>query len=461
MQRKITKWAVMAGALMVVAVAPVYAAEQAAVQKDTRICLNCHKAEPGQMRAEFDSVAMKSQSIQLKIDSRSEVVRFDSKTLQVNNGAVPGDLEKTLRAIKKGHQVRIVYVEKDGVKNISLLSIKPPLNFPPEKVLKTADVEKMVILGPDKGNYLLVDSRPAPKFMEGAIPTAINIPFPSFKQMTDRLPGDKNTLLVFYCAGITCPLSPNSAKASEALGYRNVKVYLDGTPEWTRKNYTVVTPQGLKEVWMDKELSFILLDLRPAPEAGQGAIKGAVSVPAANLVTALKSFPPKELKPPVIVYDDRGGDTAAKAARELMAAGYTNAKVLTGGIAAWKLAGLPIATETVATTVSYVPKPKPGTISLDEFRKVAQAPAGAVIVDVRTAEECKDGMIKGAINIPSDEIARRLEELPKDKLIITECPTGTRAEMAYTILKEKGYQIKFLDAKVAVNEDGTFELERN
>ena len=70
-------------------------------------------------------------------------------------------------------------------------------------------------------------------------------------------------------------------------------------------------------------------------------------------------------------------------------------------------------------------------------------------------------MIKGAINIPSDEIARRLEELPKDKLIITECPTGTRAEMAYTILKEKGYQIKFLDAKVAVNEDGTFELERN
>ena len=458
----VAKKLLVAGAitLLMVAQGKVFAAEQLPLQKDAKMCLNCHKAEPGQMRAEFDSVAMKSRSIQLKIDSRAEVVRFDVATLKVVNGSVPGDLEKSLRAIKKGHQVRVEFVEKDGVKNITLLAIKPPLNFPPEKVMKTADIERLVNGGSEKGAYLLVDSRPTPKFMEGAIPTAINIPFPSFKQMTDRLPKDKNTLLVFYCAGITCPLSPNSAKASELLGYKNVKVYLDGTPEWTKKNYTVVNPLGLKEGWMDKELSYILLDVRSSREVGEGFIKGAVSVPMATLATALKSFPPKELKPPVIIYDDRGGEISSMAARELFDAGYTNTKVLTGGFAAWKQAGLPVTTSAIGTTVTYIPKPKPGSISIDEFKKRASS-SDVVIVDVRTADEVKAGLIKGAVNIPSEEISGRYKELPKDKLIILECPTGTRAEMAYTILKEKGYTVTYLDAKVTVNEDGTYELERN
>lgn len=460
MQKKSIMWVMMAGALMAVTGTSVYAAEQAAPQKDAKMCLACHKAEPGQMWVEFDSVSMKSQSIQLKIDARSEVVRFDRNTLKVVNGAVPGDLEQSLRAVKKGHQVRVAFVEKDGVKNISLLSIKPPLKVPAEKLLKTTDIEKLIALGPEKGNYLLVDSRPAPKFMEGAIPTAINIPFPSFNQMTDRLPRDKNTLLVFYCAGVTCALSPNSAKSAEALGYTNVKVYLDGTPEWTKKNYTVISPQGLKDGWMDKDLAYILLDVRPAQEAGWGFIKGAVSVPAASLASALKSFPARELKPPVIIYDDKGVATSAKAARELTAAGYTNAKVLTGGFAAWKQAGLPVETGNVATTVSYVPKPKPGTITPDEFKKIASSPlTDAVIVDVRPADEYKEGTIKGAINIPTLEMSQRLKELPKAKLIILECNTGTLAEMAYTILKERGYNAKYLDAKVTVNPDGTFELE--
>ncbi|MGD9314341.1 MAG: rhodanese-like domain-containing protein [Desulfobacterales bacterium] len=49
---------------------------------------------------------------------------------------------------------------------------------------------------------MLIDSRPyMPKFANGHIPTAISIPDSQFDKMTDQLPEDKNTLLIFYCEG--------------------------------------------------------------------------------------------------------------------------------------------------------------------------------------------------------------------------------------------------------------------
>ncbi len=57
---------------------------------------------------------------------------------------------------------------------------------------------------PKPADVLIIDSRPAKgKFDKGSIPTAINIPGSKFAKMTDKLPKDKNTLLIFYCQGPT------------------------------------------------------------------------------------------------------------------------------------------------------------------------------------------------------------------------------------------------------------------
>jgi len=187
-------------------VAPaVLAAEQAlpAKAKDVKSCAVCHKPADGQMRAFFDSVAMKSQSIQLKLDAAAEVVKFDKNSLKIVNGSAPGDLEKSLRGIKKGHEVRVAYVEgANGVKTISEIAIKPPMKVPAEKQLNVEAIEKLL---KGKEKYTLVDARPPLKFQEGAIPTAINIPLPLFQsgKAADKLPQDKTQLVVFYCAGVT------------------------------------------------------------------------------------------------------------------------------------------------------------------------------------------------------------------------------------------------------------------
>ena len=57
---------------------------------------------------------------------------------------------------------------------------------------------------PKPADVLIIDSRPKKaKFDKGYIPTAVSIPTSKFAQMTDQLPKDKNTLLIFYCQGPT------------------------------------------------------------------------------------------------------------------------------------------------------------------------------------------------------------------------------------------------------------------
>jgi Rhodanese-like domain len=177
--------------------APVPAAPQA---KPTmaKICANCHQPQPGNLRGTFDNVAYKTRSIQIKIDDATEVLRFDDKLKVVNIQAPADTPDEPLRALQKGKEVRIEYTEKDGKRFATLIAAKMPIKVAPEKLVKTEDVEKLVAQGPEKGGYLLVDARPQPRFQEGTIPTAINIPFPAFEKMKDKLPADKGKLIIYF-----------------------------------------------------------------------------------------------------------------------------------------------------------------------------------------------------------------------------------------------------------------------
>ena len=419
-----------------------------------KICMGCHEAQDGNLRGNFDNVSFKSRSIQLRIDDNVEILKFDEKTIKVVTADKIEDAE-ALSDVRKGHEVRIAYTEKNGIKTASLVSIKPPIKVAPEMIISTEDVEKLVVLGPGKGKYTLVDSRPLPRVQEGAIPTAINIPYPAFDKMTDKLPKDKNALIVFYCNGVTCNMSPASADKAKKLGYTNIKVYRDGMPEWQKRNYSILSAQSLKEAWIDKEVPAVILDIRSVDDAKKGVIKGAVSLPAADVEKSLAWLPARELKPPIIIYSDKSGDDAVKSAKTIIAGGYKSVKILTGGISEWQAAKYLLDSGTLNTTIAYVPKPRPGEMPIEEFKKIAAAPpADVLILDVREQDEANFGMIKGAKLLPDEEILARLAELPKDKQIVTYCSTGVRAEMTYHKLKEKGYDVRFLYATVEFDSKG-------
>lgn len=102
-------------------------------------------------------------------------------------------------------------------------------------------------------------------------------------------------------------------------------------PEWNKRNSNTLNSQALKEAWLDKELSFVLLDVRNDKETKKGYIKGAVSIPEKDIEKALKSFPKKEMKPPIVVYDAKGDGSADIVAMKLIKAGYPGPRVLIGG----------------------------------------------------------------------------------------------------------------------------------
>lgn len=66
-------------------------------------------------------------------------------------------------------------------------------------------------------------------------------------------------------------------------------------------------------------------------------------------------------------------------------------------------------------------------------------PEETILLDVRTEKEVKEGMLPGAINIPLDQLRRRIGELPKEKKIYVYCRVGLRGYTAVRILKQRGF----------------------
>lgn len=64
---------------------------------------------------------------------------------------------------------------------------------------------------------------------------------------------------------------------------------------------------------------------------------------------------------------------------------------------------------------------------------------GATLVDVRTPAEYAAGHIDGAINIPVDQLSKRLGEIPKDEAVVVYCHSGSRSAAAARTLESAGY----------------------
>lgn len=168
-----------------------------------KICMTCHKTvTPGEIRGNWDAAVMKSKLLQVRTDADTEVVFFEPG-LQVLNAPEQGDLEKQLSSIKRNAEIMVLFDIKNGKRVASSVVVKPKLKVPDNKIIKTEELEKLIGYGPRLFNYALFDARPKPIYDQGTIPTAQNLPFPAFEQQKFKLPKDKNTLVVFYCSGVT------------------------------------------------------------------------------------------------------------------------------------------------------------------------------------------------------------------------------------------------------------------
>jgi hypothetical protein len=165
-------------------------------------CKKCHTGQPDAVRGKLGSVSQEFNTLQVKVGKMIWIVNYDDKTT-----VVKGD--KTLSAVEiaklPAKKEILVSITGDTKKPMATeIAVKMPYKVPEHQKITNAEVVKLVAMGPEKGNYTLVDARPGGAFMSGHIPTAISLPYGKFAdECTTVLPQDKDRMIVFYCGGPT------------------------------------------------------------------------------------------------------------------------------------------------------------------------------------------------------------------------------------------------------------------
>lgn len=98
-------------------------------------------------------------------------------------------------------------------------------------------------------------------------------------------------------------------------------------------------------------------------------------------------------------------------------------------------------------------------ISAEEFEKIYFNESTKVI-DIRKRSEYNSEHIRGAINIPLNEINKHLEEIPKDEFFILHCAGGYRSMIAASILKQRGWDT-FADIRGGFKDVCTTKVPRS
>ncbi|AOM82391.1 respiratory selenite reductase-associated lipoprotein SrrF [Salisediminibacterium beveridgei] len=326
---------------------------------------------------------------------------------------------------------------------------------------------------PEWDKVALIDSRPPEVYAAGHINGAINIPDSNFDNYSDLLPEDLDTKLIFYCGGLHCPLSGSSSEKAEEMGYENTYVYQEGTPFWKEEgNYFTVTPEYVEEqilesnVVRDDTEPVMIIDTRTYAGYFGEHIPTAVFWDDTQYGSKYQGFAPANKDAEIIIYC--GGFFCHKSpqlANELLADGYTNVKVLSGGMPAWKQAGLPTFGMDTADSEFDVSAGKVDrSVSADEFDEFVDS--GATIVDVRGDSEVAGGMIDGALHIPDGDIHANdpsvEEKLPDDlsTTLVIHCASGARAAGVVENIADFGYEeVYYWDGGISISEDGSYTLD--
>ncbi|MFX0203980.1 MAG: rhodanese-like domain-containing protein [Candidatus Hodarchaeota archaeon] len=80
-----------------------------------------------------------------------------------------------------------------------------------------------------------------------------------------------------------------------------------------------------------------------------------------------------------------------------------------------------------------------GDVTIEQAAELVVTNPSLVLLDVRTDWEFDSGHLKGAVNIPIDELEQRIGELNSNERLLVYCRTGNRSRRAVQILLDNGF----------------------
>lgn len=315
-------------------------------------------------------------------------------------------------------------------------------------------------------DVMIIDARPKrAKYDKGHIPMAVSIPDSNFDKMTERLPKDKDALLIFYCGGLKCKLSHKSAAKAEKLGYTNVKVFAEGFPGYMKVvgNYAGVSADWVKKQ-VDKKADMVLIDSRPKRKKyDKGHIPTAISIPDMQFGKLTGQLPRDKNKLLVFYCGGFKCKLSHKSAQKAIALGYTKVKVFAAGYPAWEAAyGETTASSAKVSNAKLKAGKEEGSIDTETFKElVRNNPESIYLIDVRDPDEFANGSFKTAVNIPVDILEDKIKTLPTDKPIVFVCGTGARSGESFYMVQDIRPEMKnvyYLEGELTFSKDGSFKI---
>lgn len=201
-----------------------------------------------------------------------------------------------------------------------------------------------------------------------------------------------------------------------------------------------------------------LLDVREqGVQARDGHILRSAGLALSQLELRAATLLPR-LGAPLVITD--GGDEilARRAAKILHALGYSDVRILAGGVAAWQAAGGELFTGTSALSKGFgeFVEQQYGTphLSATELKRRVAAGEDILLVDGRTLAEFEDFSIPGALACPNGELVHRIHPLlgSERTTVVVNCAGRTRSIIGAQTLINAG-----LSNPVLALENGTMD----
>jgi rhodanese-related sulfurtransferase len=191
-----------------------------------------------------------------------------------------------------------------------------------------------------------------------------------------------------------------------------------------------VTPHDVRRALLLRQ-EIALLDMRHEAVFATGHPLFAANMAADRIaIEAALRLPRKNA--PIVLYDDGEGLTA-QASAQLGKLGYTDVRVLAGGIKAWREAGYEILQDvnSYAKAFGELVETRRHTPSLgaDEVASLIADKADIAILDVRRFDEYTTMNIPGSVSVPGAELVLRAGNAAPnpDTTIIVNCAGRTRS----------------------------------
>lgn len=158
--------------------------------------------------------------------------------------------------------------------------------------------------------------------------------------------------------------------------------------------------------------SVALVDIRPKTAYDLEHIAHALSLP----IGSLQNFFPVKDEAAVIIFSENDPEVF-ETAKNIMNEKSFAYFFLKGGFEGWKTLNAPAVS--IGDPDSFVDQSKVTYLSVEECKKLlAQKTLAFFVLDVQTEDNFKKKHLKGSVNIPLDQLERRIGEIPVGKQII-------------------------------------------